>query len=481
MTSPPGRKLNVVLIDDQAREDSEVSRRLRTIGACNLFIVQGLRSALRELRRIEQAIREIGQIDIILCDIAMEKDATFDGGNANFEVKRDSILGAETFLAEPKFSVLGLEDAQDVKRPFGPILALPFTRFFRNGGVIMPISAFWSTPPLVGTKGEKRPLNGYVYAALALMWNDASADADFDLSHFGKRFSEYYSAAANEKTPDIISAYFTAVSQRRAQLLDYAYLLPDLAQSPLTDPDKSGRRAVRYGTFRIMDKQLATDYFDLKSLYSDIDNALANPDTFTGAPPPEEIVEEERSRYAASSFDWSPIYEFCKAFVELYWQASGDTDSDLNEVSDAMAMRYNVVAAKVGFDSPARISEYGDTPFAIRRYLLLFLQMLHWVGKNRNISNTDVVECLGLNLRGLPRFVQGSDAARNEDWQVWMRPFNEIAGDDKGWQEFNLFCTRKGARRNKWTSFDRELASRFWSELETTYSDLGEIPFGLAD
>lgn len=434
-----GRKLFVVLIDDRHPTFPETIAQMERANAI-VRPLKGVNDVINELRAIKQSGK--GIVDLILCDVNLEKDDTSDF----FELRCQ-----EPSIVKPSYAINGLSEevpnANDWgwqpdeilnSKLYGPILALPFTRFFRNGGVIKPISTYWQHPKLIDHNSKFRLadgtfakfFNGYVYIALKLIWaqtdvalDEKAADKAIELGGldhaFGEKFSEIYNSAVSEPPSAIVERqFYDGITARRLQLYDDALLLPDLRNVTIEKINTGGE-------VTIWDSALRKDTIDLQSLYADIHRLIksktqANLSVQSGDTGTIEelrpLITAEWNTYKGKSISTDYIYWFCWYFIDAY-DDNGDGAPTFQMLSRAAfdeTKRPNDV--DVAFADDPRL-----LPTRIRRYLLLFSQ-LYSLSARVSVQDIPMEDDAGDQLRRLTALKKENDQLKNALIQVSSDP-----------------------------------------------------------
>jgi len=505
-----GRKLVTIVIDDQHEISSQTISELRRHAEVHTVAGVGDVTAL---------LKVLDVVDVILCDVNMEHDPTpkgGDGGPHGFVLQRTA---AADIPVVPHFELLGLNDQasridpdpetnqstpSSKFMPYGPILALPFARFFRNGGVIRPISVFWKDQKLLARGEDHLPgdftgrINGYVYVALALIWGQTGhpiGGAGGPPDRFGPRFSSMYRSARVGTLADIYREQFRyAVGERRAQLFQNAESIPGLNDLTLEAIEAGGEQV-------IWDQNLNCESFDLQSIFADYCLDLQDSkmqDKIIGENHNKNIVlnrfnEEMGAHYQNIIYDH--VLEFCLKFFAL----SVENEIPFLEMYDKTR---KVLGPDYSADIPP-ILKIRDLNPVLRRYLVLFAGLLEY-GPTKSADRApkrSVAAQLGIadgmHQHTLADFAYG---VRNRDRAIaksrYTRPFRrgtpeELERDEiDGFGPFDIVTPK--SRKNQggevvpvsdgdwaWTELDHWMARKFVSRREKDSKETLLLPHGL--
>jgi hypothetical protein len=453
-----GRLLSTFLIDDNRSNNRPATN---TIGRYSLLKgVSNLSEALNQLHTLNA--QPSAQIDIILCDINMwDEERPADNQLPN--------LGFTNGGCAPTFGLNTLEGglADSSFHPYGPILALPFARFFRNGGIISPISQYWTDDRLM----NDRWINGYVFAALSLIWGQA--DRGFQVSDFGPKYEQHAfegNGVKREKNPgriDIVAEFFKGVKARREQLYMSAHRLPDISKtnsivSLLALPEVSM-------WFRGADGGLYEDRVKTLSLYADLFEKTETSQSKAGREGIERelnsILQEEMKTFGEKKFDEDTVFKFCAEFIVRDKRVTTGMNF-VEKYGDA----HSFVGAKLSSDLPVVNRSPTESPYYVRRYLLLFAQ-LQLKADGKTGRNSEVLSILGLSPgeHAIRRFLDlpesNEDRTQSPGWSDWIKPpFNECGITPRGWEEYKLL-KRPKACTPRLTDIDKKFARKFWTYI----------------
>jgi hypothetical protein len=457
--APEGRLLSTFLIDDNRsnnRPATDIIEQYSLLkGASNLS------EALNQLHKLS-AQKGGAQIDIILCDINMfDEDRSPDNRLPSLEFSDGSCT--------PTFGLNTLEAgiADSSFHPYGPILALPFARFFRNGGIISPISQYWTDNRLM----NDRWINGYVFTALSLIWGQA--DQKFNVTDFGTKYEQHTlegNGANREKNPswtDIVREFFKGVKARREQLYMSAYRLPDISKTSTISSLLALPEVAIW--FHSEDGGLYEDRVKTISLYADLfeknDSRQSKAAREIIERELDGILQEEIQKFGSKKFDEEMVFRFCAEFIARDKKVTTGQDF-VSKYQDA----YSFVGAVPGNDLPVVSRSPIESPYYVRRYLLLFAQ-LHLKADAKTGTNSEVLSILGLppGEHTIPRFLDLPDSnevrTQGPGWNDWVRPpFNECRITPRGWEEYKLL-KRPKACTPRLTNIDKKLARRFWTYM----------------
>lgn len=486
------RSLVTLLIDDRLEVSKASIDTLRMF--TDIIEITDIDDAIKHLNLLKQG-EDV--VDIILCDVNMN-DNVCKAFPLTERARRAKGTNSRSMIA-PLFDIAGLSTSGF--KAYGPIIALPFVKYFKNGGVIAPISAYWQDKELMRKGSSSRcdgSINGYVYVTMALIWGQIDVK-EFDPEVFGAKFSHLYNSANQTSLAAIVlESFFDSVRERRTQLFNNASVLPDLGNVTLDS-------ILASEDIRVLDIDQDMQSFTQKSLYADYwwEHSRAAGDDGS--------VEDLRSRIAAEHTKFmnkhmalDKIYDFCRNFVRRYhdWfdvaQTEGADDQARTEhFEDIYAAVFSGMKLnKYPCPDIPKIGKYSDTPPHIRRYLFL-LGQLYIYYRAGHISTRNVERTVNAKVRssysraininrpvwnlfgfgagnenilkdfaGLGGRLKRKNARVEVEFQKWMRPFVE-EDDAKSWQQFNVLRPRLGNARFQWTGLDRDFGKRFWEEIKT--------------
>lgn len=486
-------RLSVVIVDDRSQDSRNLA--VEAEEYFDFYEVAGIDDVATEIARLNGNPRPI--VDVILCDVNMERDES--AGEFTITTKDGC------FLVEPNFAMsFGDADARsgdvatsDLDRshdfkPYGPLLALPFTQFFSGGGVTEPISAFWRDSRLIRRTdlegGGTAMMNGYAYVALRLIWDQLeTVDSGGQDDNFAKRLSEAYDRGVARTGNVMIERLKRATARRREQLFAGAKLVAGLdgatARGLLSE---SGDELVT-----IWDEYRPARQVRRNSLFGDFAirmRGILNMDEegLRFIPNEEEQFEKEVAK-APTHPSPKRIRELCESFVGVLSSEEPPTDFE--------TLYHTALDESGGSDAtlPAAHAPR-ELPSYLRRYLLLTAQLYlaslniddpdrvqpeagKKQGKSGRSLNVPTRKALGLDLKNShePRdFIYGKRlnaeqaiAASNAD--PWLRPFwpridsSTIEAD--GWQAFNIRRTPEQGEHPDWTALDRWIGQAVWKRL----------------
>jgi hypothetical protein len=484
-------QLVVVIIDDRAHDSRYLT--METKEYFKFYEVTGIDDVAAQISRITQSPRPI--VDIILCDVNMERDDS---------AGKFTIMDRGTSIdVEPKFAMtfadgehLGGEGKPDFDRshdfrPYGPILALPFTRFFSGGGVTEPISAFWNDARLIrrGEAGENSAaeMNGYAYVALRLIWDQHDDDhRGPEDEKFADRLSEACSTVGSGLGNVLMERLKRATAKRRAQLFERATLVEGLTGATARGLlGKEGAEPVTFWDDRQLARQLKRS-----SLFGDFAIRmqairLKGEDGLRFIQHEEDELADEIAK-APTHPDPKRIRELCESYVDVLSKEEPPTDFE--------GLYLTALDESGGEDAtlpPAHAPR--DLPSYLRRYLLLTAQLYlaslkiddpsrfqpETGGKQDRSGrslNVPTRKALGLDhesshepkdfIYGRRLTAEQAVAASNAD--PWLKPFwprIDGAKEADGWQGFNIRRTPEKGEHLDWTPLDRSIGQAVWKRL----------------
>lgn len=485
-------RLTVVIVDDRAQDSRQIAREASDY--FDFYEVSGIDEVAVQIARLSAQPEPI--VDIILCDVNMERDNsagkfTIAARDISFQVKSNfAIKFNEAGSGGGDVAASDLDHSHDFK-PYGPVLALPFTQFFSGGGVTEPISAFWNDSRLIQRTdlvrhGATAEMNGYAYVALRLIWELECADSEDRDTYFASRLSEAYRMGAAGNGNVMIERLKRATAKRRAQLFERAKLVQGLAGTTAKGlVSKEGEELVT-----IWDEHRPARQLRRSSLFGDFtlrmheigDRGLAGERFISHEE--DELAKEIRK--APTHPDPQRIRELCMSFVDVLGSEEPPTDFEglyLTALDESGGCDATLPAARVPRDLPSYL----------RRYLLLSVQLylaslkiddpnhVQPEGgvkpeKSGRSLNVPTRKALGLDQNNShePReFIYGrrptgeeAVAASNAD--PWLRPFWRKADDSieaDGWRGFNIRRTPEKDEHRDWTPLDRWVAQAVWKRL----------------